>query len=69
MIDSGASSNVMLVLICKKLNVVWESWPMQTVQQDTSKLKVLGELKYVLLTLSIDPIIHQTVDIIVANAP
>ena len=55
MIDSGASSNVMLVSVCRKLNVMWESFPTQIVQLDRSKVKVLGALKNVLLTLYLIP--------------
>ena len=69
MIDSGASSNVMPILVCKKLNVVWESCPTQIMQLDRSRVKFLGELKNVLLTLSIDPRIHQIVDIVVDDVP
>ena len=69
MIDSKESSNVMHVSMCKKLNAAWESCPMQIVQLDRSRLKVLGELKNVLLTLSVDTRIHQTVDIIVDYVP
>ena len=42
---------------------------MQIVQLDRSRIKFLGELKNVLLTLSVDPRIHQIVDIVVANVP
>ena len=42
---------------------------MKIVQLDISRVKVLGELKNVLLTLSVDPRIHQTFDIVVADVP
>ena len=36
---------------------------------DRSRVKVFGELKNFLLTLFIDPRIHQTVDIVVVDVP
>ena len=48
---------------------MWESFPTQIVQLDRSRVKYLGELKNVLLTLSVDPRIHQTMDIVVADVP
>ena len=38
-------------------------------QFDRSRVKVAGELKNFLLTLSVDPRIHQTIDIVVAHIP
>ena len=67
MIESGASSNVMPVLVRINLNVMWESFPTQIVQLYRSRVKLLSELKKILLTLSIDLRIHQVVDIVVAN--
>ena len=69
MIYSGASSNVMHVSVCKKLNATWESCPTQIVQLDRSRVKVLGELKKIILTLFVDPRIHQTVYIVVVDVP
>ena len=48
-------------------NATCEPCPTQIVQVDRSRVKVVGEMKNVLLTLPIDPTIHQTVDIFVAN--
>ena len=69
MIDSGASSNVMPVSVCINLNATWESFPTEIVQLDRSRVKVLGELKDIMLTLSVDPIICQKVDIVVVDVP
>ena len=66
-IDSRESSNFMHVSICRKLNATWEYFPTQIVQLDRSRVKVLGELKKFLLTLFVDPRIHHTVDLVVAD--
>ena len=42
MIDSGASSNVMPVSVCTKLNANGEPYPTQIVQLDKSRVKVVG---------------------------
>ena len=38
-IDSGPSSNVMPVFVCRKLNATWESCPTQIVQLDRSRVR------------------------------
>ena len=53
--------------VCKKLNATWETCPIQIVQLDRSKVKVVGRLRNVLLRLSIDPPIHQTIDIVIVD--
>ena len=68
MVDSGASSNVMSLYVCK-LNATYENFPIQIVQLDRSKVKVVGRLRNVLLGLSVDPWIHQTIDIVIADIP
>ena len=67
MVDSGASSNVMPLSVCKTLNASWETCPIQILQLDRSKVKVVGRLRNVLLILSVDPWIHQTIDIVIAD--
>ena len=69
MIDSGESYNVMPIYVCRKLNATWEYSPTQIVQLDRSRVKVVSELKNVLLTLYVDHRIHQTVDIAVVDIP
>ena len=44
MIDLGASYNVMPLSVCKKLNATWEPFPIQIVQLDRSRVKVVGRL-------------------------
>ena len=39
MIDSGASSNVIPLFVCRKLNATWESCPTQIVQLDRSRVR------------------------------
>ncbi|MDO5304887.1 MAG: reverse transcriptase-like protein, partial [bacterium] len=69
MVDSGASSNVMPYSMCKKLNAKIQPCTTQIVQLDRSNVRVLGELKEVLIRLSSDPRVHQIIDIIVADIP
>ena len=69
MIDSGASSNVIPLSVCKKLYATWEPFPIQIFQLDRSKVKVVGRLRNVLLRLAIDPRILQTIDIVIADIP
>ena len=67
MINSGASLNFIPVSVCKNLNLTWETFPTQIVQLNRSRVEVLMELKNILLTFSMDHIIHQTMDIVVAD--
>ena len=69
MVDSATSSNVMPLSVRKKLNATWETYPIQIVQLDISKVKFVGRLRNVLLILSTDPRIHQTIDIVIADIP
>ena len=69
MIDLGTSSNVMPHSVCKKLNATWEPFPIQIVQLDRSKVKFVGRIRNVLLRLSADPQIHQTIDITIVDIP
>ena len=63
MIESGSSSNVMSLYVCKKLNASCEPYPTQIVQLDISRVRMVGELNNDLLTLFVEPRIHQTIDI------
>ena len=69
MVELGASSNVMPLSVCKKLNATWKNCPIQIVQLDRSKVKVVGRMRNVLLRLSADPRIHQTIDIVIVDIP
>ena len=69
MVDFGASSNVMPYSVCQKLNVDPKKNNNQIVQLDHGKVKVLGEMKNVLIRLSVDSWVHQTIDILVVDIP
>ena len=58
LVDSRASSNVMPHSICKKLNVEAQFWKTKIIQLDRSHVKVLGELKDVLIRLSLNSKLH-----------
>jgi hypothetical protein len=68
-VDSGTSSNVIPFSVCQKLNVDLKKRNIQIMPLDLSKVKVLGEMRNVLIRLSIDSQVHQTIDILVANIP
>ena len=68
MVDSGASSNFMPLCVCKN-HFNFENFPIQIVQLDRSKVKVVGRLRNVLLKLSAYPWIHQTIDIVIVDIP
>ena len=55
--------------VCKKLNA--EPWMRKNkiIQLDRSHVKVFGELKDVLIRLSSNSKLHQTIDIIVVDIP
>jgi hypothetical protein len=67
MMDFGASSNVIPFKVCEKLNVKPEQSDIQIIQLDRTKVKVIGELKNILIRMSSNPKIHQTIDIIVVD--
>jgi hypothetical protein len=69
MVDSRASSNVMPLKVCENINVKPEESDIQIIQLDRSRVKVIGELKNVLIRLSSNPKVHQTIDIIVVDIP
>jgi ribonuclease HI len=69
MVDSGASSNVMPWSVCQKLNAEVEPSSLKIIQLDRTNVKVMGELKNVLIRLSSNPKIHQFIDIIVVDIP
>ena len=49
LVDSGASSNVMPYSVCKKLNAQPKMCRTKIIQLDRSHVKVLGELKDVMI--------------------
>jgi len=55
LVDSGASSNILLKSICAKLNVQPQKSAVRIVQLDRSQVKVISELNQVTITLSSNP--------------
>jgi hypothetical protein len=69
MADLGASSIVIPLKFREKHNVKPEEYYIQIIQLDRSSVKVIGELKNVLIRLASNPKVHQTIDIIVVDIP
>jgi hypothetical protein len=69
MVDLGASSNVMPWSVCQKINAEVELSTLKIVQLDRTNVKVIDELKNVLIRLSSNPKVHQVIDIIVVDIP
>jgi ribonuclease HI len=67
MVDSGASSNVMPWSVCQKINAEVEPSTLKIIQLDRTIVKVIGELKNVLIRLLSNPKLHQVIDIIVVD--
>jgi hypothetical protein len=67
--DSGASSNIMPFSVFQKINVVPQITKTRIIQLDRTYVKVKGELRDVLIRLSSDPRVHQTIDIVVVDIP
>jgi hypothetical protein len=67
MVDSGESSNVMPWSVCQKINTEVERSTLKIIQLDRTNVKVIGELKNVLIRLSSNPKVHQVIDIIVVD--
>jgi hypothetical protein len=58
MVDSGASSNVMPLSIFQKINDEVKTSDLKIIQLDRTNVTVVGELKYVLIRLSSNPMVH-----------
>ena len=69
MADSGASSNVMPLWVCKRINGQPIPSPSRIIQLDRYVVKVIGEMKDVLIRLSADPRVCQFIDIMVVDIP
>jgi hypothetical protein len=67
LVDSGASLNVMSYYICKNLNDKPKICETKIIQLNLSHVKVLGEIKDVLILFSSNSKVHQTIDIIVVD--
>ena len=69
LVDSGASSNVMPLSVCKKINGQLTPSSCKIIQLDRSIVKVIGEMKNVLIWLSADERVCQFIDIMVVDIP
>jgi hypothetical protein len=69
LVDSGESSNVIPLSICKKLNVVPLKRDKHVIQLDRTQVKVMGELKDVMIRMATHPKFVQVIDIIVVDIP
>jgi hypothetical protein len=69
LVDSGASSNVMPLSICKKLNAVLLKSDKHVIQLDKTQVKFIGELKDVMIRMATHPKFVQVIDIIVVDIP
>ena len=67
LVDYGASSNVMPLSICIRINGQPISSPSRIIQLDRSIVNIIGEMKDVLIRLSIDPRVCQFIDIMVVD--
>jgi len=67
LVDSGASSNVTTLLVCKKLNATPTKSDTHIIQLDITKVKVIEELKDVMIRIASNPKFHQVIDIIVVD--
>ena len=69
LVDSGASINVMPLLVCKRINGQPKPSTLQVIQLDMTTVKVIGEMEDVLSHLSANEKVCQYIDIVVANIP
>jgi hypothetical protein len=69
LVDSGASSNVMPLAVCNKLGVVPLRSDKHVIQLDRTQVKVMGELKDVMIRIVTHPNFVQIIDIIVVDIP
>jgi len=69
MVESDASSNVMPLFVCQKINVEVKHYDLKIIHLDRTNVKVISELKNVLIRLSSNPTVHQVIDIIVVGIP
>jgi hypothetical protein len=69
LVDSRASSNVMPLSICKKLKVVPLKSDKHVMQLERTQVKVMGELKDVMIKIVTHPKFVKVIDIIVVDIP
>jgi hypothetical protein len=69
MADSGTSSNVMPSYVCQNINAKVQPSTLKIIQLDRTSVKVIHELRNVLIRFSSNPKVHQVIDIIVVDIP
>jgi hypothetical protein len=69
LVDSGASSNVMPLSLCKKLNAVSLKSDKHVIQLDKTQVKVMGELKDVMIKMETHLKFVQVIDIVMVDIP
>jgi hypothetical protein len=67
LVDSGASSNIMPLSVCKKMNATPTKSDTHIIQLYRTEVKVIGELKDVMIQISSNPKFHQVIDIIIVD--
>jgi hypothetical protein len=67
LVDSGASSDVMPVVVCNKLGIVPLKSDKHVIQLEQTQVKVMGELKEVMIRIETHPNFVQVIDIIVVD--
>ena len=69
LMDSGASSSVMSYSVCEKLGIRPRKSTSSIIQLDRTDVKVICELKEVLIRLLVEPMVHHIIDILLVNVP
>jgi hypothetical protein len=67
MIDSRASSNVMPLIGCQKINAQMKPSKIKKIQLEITCIKVVGELTDIFIRLSSDHIVHHIIDIMIVD--
>jgi hypothetical protein len=69
LVDSGASSTLIPLSVCKKLNVVPLKSDKHVIQLDRTQVKVMGELRDIMIMIATHPKFFQVIDVIVVDMP
>ena len=69
LVDSGSAVNVIPLEVCKNINGQPDTTPWEVTQLDSTGVKVVGEMKNVLIRFSANNKICQFIDIMVADIP
>jgi len=69
MVDSGASSNVIPLSFCQKINHEVKPSNIKIIYLDITNVTMVGELKDVLIGLSSNPKVDQMINILIVDIP